>query len=547
MRRPLPLLAASLLVISSFVVAIAVLPQPASAATVDYAFQDGSSAAIPPGSPVLIDSLSTTLPDASNLVLAFAQVYNTAGADRIIQAGNLEIRRGTQASDPLIAQNQFQMDMQHTNSAPVGTFAYLLGRDAAPGASPTYGLFAGASATGINLEVKFLILNGVTDAAFVDGGSVVLSAGEVTIASLATSLPDQPTVVVAAIQIEQTGASDVDLLPGNLRLKRASTVLATNQFHFQNDGAGNDGDGAFVLLVGRDAAPGVNPTYSVTADASPDDQTQAEAKILAFSGLTSAAIDTAGVPIGTSRTVVGTLPTSFAAGEDVLIGAYQMDHGTASDEPWAADSIDLARASNLNRASNEFGMTIPSSSSPYANHYVGLLNAVTTGSSNPTYEGGAQVSGSFDLELKLVALHVKDAPVGSCDALTVVASDPSGQLWFNESVEPDGVPYTTQVNVSASGQSGATPGLRVTNDGGVACDITIRLLSDPGTGRSLKFNTSNNAPWPSDSSREVPLDPSRVTVCTGVAPAGVCDIWLWVDYENALGGQTVVDVRVETM
>ncbi|MFQ6012545.1 MAG: hypothetical protein ACE5LS_02750 [Thermoplasmata archaeon] len=134
-----------------------------------------------------------------------------------------------------------------------------------------------------------------------------------------------------------------------------------------------------------------------------------------------------------------------------------------------------------------------------------------------------------------------------CDALTVTTSDPAGQLWFNETIEPDGLPLTTQVNVSASSQDATTPALRVTNDGPGTCDITIRLMSDPGTGRSMKFNTTNNAPWPSDATKEVPLDPSSVTVCTGVGPGGTCDIWLWADFENALGGQTLADVRVENV
>lgn len=143
-------------------------------------------------------------------------------------------------------------------------------------------------------------------------------------------------------------------------------------------------------------------------------------------------------------------------------------------------------------------------------------------------------------------LGAEETP-GPCDALTVTTSDPAGQLWFNETVEPDGIPFTTQVNVSASFQTGATPGLSVTNDGTGTCDVTIRLMSDPGTGRSLKFNTTDSAPWPADSSREIPLDPSSVTACGSVSPGGTCDIWLWADYENALSGQTLADVRVETV
>ncbi len=147
----------------------------------------------------------------------------------------------------------------------------------------------------------------------------------------------------------------------------------------------------------------------------------------------------------------------------------------------------------------------------------------------------------------LVRFHEAEEGAPPCGALTVTTSDPSGQLWFNETVEPDGQAFTTQVNVSASFQTSAIPALNVTNDGSGSCSITLRLMSDPGAGRSMKYNTTNSAPWPEDTSKEVPVDPSSVTACTGVASGGTCDIWLWVDYENALGGQLTLTVRVESV
>ncbi|MFQ5552265.1 MAG: hypothetical protein ACE5EW_00835 [Thermoplasmata archaeon] len=170
------------------------------------------------------------------------------------------------------------------------------------------------------------------------------------------------------------------------------------------------------------------------------------------------------------------------------------------------------------------------------------------GSSEP---GAATVTMSWTLtgtfEWAIAGVSLKPASGVACDSVTVTTSDPAGQLWFNETVEPDGLPLTTQLNVSASFQTGATPALSVTNDGTATCDISIRLMSDPGIGRSLKFNTTNSAPWPSDAAQEVPIHPSIVTVCSSVAPSGVCDIWLWADYENAWGGSTLADVRVETV
>ena len=128
------------------------------------------------------------------------------------------------------------------------------------------------------------------------------------------------------------------------------------------------------------------------------------------------------------------------------------------------------------------------------------------GSSEP---GAATVTMSWALsgapyQWAIAAVSLKPASGAACDSISVATSDPAGQLWFNESIEPDGLPFTTELNVSASSQSGATPALSVTNDGSATCDVTLSLLSDPGIGRSLKFNTTNSAPWPADAAREVP-------------------------------------------
>jgi hypothetical protein len=167
------------------------------------------------------------------------------------------------------------------------------------------------------------------------------------------------------------------------------------------------------------------------------------------------------------------------------------------------------------------------------------VTRIGAGSRTLTLRYGGGAGGDADTRISIPGEDL-------CAAITVQTSDPSGQLWFNETVEPDGQAFTTQLNVSASFQDTTTPALRVTNDGSGTCDITLRLMTDPGTGRSMKFNTTNSAPWPTDAAKEVPVDPSSVTVCSAVAPGGTCDIWLWVDYENALGGNTVVTLRVES-
>ncbi|MFQ5961763.1 MAG: hypothetical protein ACE5MG_10225, partial [Candidatus Methylomirabilales bacterium] len=251
---------------------------------------------------------------------------------------------------------------------------------------------------------------------------------------------------------------------------------------------------------------------------------------------------------------------SQSGANDVVGGATSwtgVDQTTSFGPTAAADGTVSPATVGVTSASNEVvvdvvgarnaaTLTVDASQTQRWNLGVGVIDG--GGSSEP---GAATVTMSWTLtgtfEWAIAGVSLKPASGVACDSITVTTSDPAGQLWFNQTVEPDGLPLTTQPNVSASFQSGATPALSVTNDGTATCDISIRLMSDPGIGRSLKFNTTNSAPWPSDAAREVPVHPSSVTVCSSVAPSGVCDIWLWGDYENAWGGQTLADVRVESV
>ncbi|MFQ5918475.1 MAG: hypothetical protein ACE5I4_00345, partial [Thermoplasmata archaeon] len=244
--------------------------------------------------------------------------------------------------------------------------------------------------------------------------------------------------------------------------------------------------------------------------------------------------------------VVGGATSWTGVDQSTPFGPTATADGTASPA-----TVDVTSASNevvldVVAVRNAATMTVGAGQTQRWNLGVGVMDG--GGSS----EAGAAtvamswtLTGTFEWAIGGASLRPVAGP--SCDSITVTTSDPAGQLWFNETVEPDGLPLTTQLNVSASSQSGATPALSVTNDGSATCDVTIRLQSDPGIGRSLKFNTTNSAPWPSDAAREVPINPSSVTVCSSVAPSGTCDIWLWADYENAWGGQTLADVRVETV
>ena len=244
--------------------------------------------------------------------------------------------------------------------------------------------------------------------------------------------------------------------------------------------------------------------------------------------------------------VVGGATSWTGVDQATPFGPTAVADGTASPATVDVTSASSEVVVDVVGARNAATLTVGAGQTQRWNLGAGVIDG--GGSSEP---GAATVAMSWTLmgtfEWAIAGVSLKPSSGVACDSVTVTTSDPAGQLWFNETVEPDGLPLTTQLNVSASFQSGAAPALSVTNDGTATCDVTLSLLSDPGIGRSLKFNTTNSAPWPSDATREVPINPSSATVCSSVAPSGVCDIWLWADYENAWGGQTLADVRVETV
>jgi hypothetical protein len=133
---------------------------------------------------------------------------------------------------------------------------------------------------------------------------------------------------------------------------------------------------------------------------------------------------------------------------------------------------------------------------------------------------------------------------GGCQSLTVEISDPAGQLWFNGTTDAIQGGLWQEENVSASYQISVRPALNVTNDDAAdACDVTLQLGSAPGSGRSMKYSLTSTAPDPG--SNQVP-SASNVTVCTNIAAGGLCQVWLWVDYQDAFGGQDVITLIVDT-
>ncbi len=380
-------------------------------------FKDGVSVALPNPSPGLLDSIATTFPTGDNLVLAVLQLDNTAGGTRSINQGDLEIRRGTQTTDPLLSQNQFDIIVGANGAVSDGFFAVLIGRDASAPANPTYGLFGAATTTGLSGEVKFLIINGLAsgNSVFGDGASTTLQTTATTLISQTTTLAaasaSLPNIVVAVVQLDSTIGTGLIVPAGSTRLLRGATVLATSGYEQRVPNLAG-GDGAFQVLLAVDTTAAANPTYNVDTLNSAGANGNGEAKILIFRGLSASSVDTASVAMGTTRTVIGSIATTFASGDDVIIGAIQLD-AVGATRTIAVDADDIRKTGDSLASSNQFAHTVAVTSSNGGGEYQSFLRKVTTTTANPSYEGAATApaASSLNAELKLIAIHVADASI----------------------------------------------------------------------------------------------------------------------------------------
>ncbi|MBI4416741.1 MAG: hypothetical protein HY557_07145 [Euryarchaeota archaeon] len=373
------------------------------------AYQDGASVSVPTTIGA-IDSIATSLPAGTNLVIAAIQFDNTAGGNIGILAGDLELRRGTLGSDPLLAENEFRYYVAANGARNDGNFALLIGRDVGAPSSPTYAVRAQATATGVNAEVKFLVLNGVPASSFGDGSSVGIGTSETTLLSHTSSVGAGDNVVIAVVQLDSATGGDQTIAAGNVKLKRSTTTLTSNELAITIRDQTNGEDFPFYVLIARDASAPANPTYDVTALHSATG-INGEAKILVFNGLSSAIVDSGSVTVGTTRTQVGQVSTTFAAGDDVLIGSFQIR--PSADMTLAASSLEVTRVGGT-AFTNQFADRLDSVKPNGLSHII--LGKERTTAANATYEGAATApANSATMELKLVAIHVNDTAATEYD------------------------------------------------------------------------------------------------------------------------------------
>jgi len=116
--------------------------------------------------------------------------------------------------------------------------------------------------------------------------------------------------------------------------------------------------------------------------------------------------------------------------------------------------------------------------------------------------------------------------VSACSRVPTIVL-PSGQTsikWTN--------PLATANNVAPDGQTSIVAELVVTQNGPGACNVGIQASAAFPSGVTYKWSATSTAPG--TGVNVVPISPtSATTVCSAVAQASTCSIWVWSDLVNA--------------
>jgi hypothetical protein len=223
-------------------------------------FQDGASVGIGAAATTLITHASG-LPAGDNIVIAAVRLDNTANGVRSIAANALTLSRGA-----ALATNTYPIDLARANRANRGTGFLLLGRDPGAPANSVYTVTATAGNTGINGEVKIIVINGLLSAR--TAGAAAVGAAATTMANLVTTLPAGENVVIVSSQYDNSAGGQRNIAQGAERIVFGGVSQSSNPYEINlcTNGTGECDD--FTSgLIWHQAGADSNPSYLVDAAA----------------------------------------------------------------------------------------------------------------------------------------------------------------------------------------------------------------------------------------------------------------------------------------
>lgn len=277
-------------------------------------------------------AFNTTLPAGDNIVIAVVALRNISGVTRVINVGNLRLKKGA----VVLASNYNLIRVGRTaipgnNNFPQETYFFVY-HDVGAAANPTYSVTAIASGLGISGEIKMVVINNAPNVKFGNSNNVNILNTQTTIYSLSTTpFPAGDNIVIAAVQLDNTSWGTRNINSGRLRCERVGLgTIASNYFQINLERNNRANRGASMLLIAKDKKAPANSVYRITGQASANGIV-AQARVIVISGLSSAFAKTPTfVPVGNTVTTIVNLPTAFPPGENVVLTSVQYDNNAGA-------------------------------------------------------------------------------------------------------------------------------------------------------------------------------------------------------------------------
>ncbi|HJW80856.1 MAG TPA: hypothetical protein VJ396_01330 [Acidiferrobacterales bacterium] len=355
-----------------------------------------------------------------------------------VAGGWLRLRRG----GTTLVQNSYQINVgaKLVASPSVQNFPretmFLLARQTGVPANPTYYVDARASSNSaidgrITGEVKMVAINNPPSSAIRIGSRTNIgAAGWNLINNQTFAVPAGARVLLATVQLYNrlnNGAGQIRTIPAGAvqllkRVGAVDTIIAQNEYAI--DLTSELTGGALVsrvyaanrstslLLVASDPNGGNNQRYTLrinTVVGGADVNGSGQVVVMGLNANVSAMVtDGASTAVGAADTILGSLATTFGAGEQVVIASTQYQNAGGGTRLIAAGDESLV-VGGVTQSQSQFGLNLcDSATSVVCDDFgSGLLWRTANGPANPTYEVHAQADAAgINAEAKILAIRM---------------------------------------------------------------------------------------------------------------------------------------------
>jgi hypothetical protein len=238
-----------------------------------------TAVSIASGGTATVTSINTSFPSGSKVAViatVYAAAATTTAGDYLIGAGNIKLKSGA----TVVSSNQFNIGSFRDIYPLRASLIYL---DTPTSGSQTYSVEITNGSTSAYHCFAEIVAFDVTDAAFLDTGSVAVGTSQTTVGNLSTTLSGD-VAVIALAAAERTVDASGDTFAANavvLQRNNSSTDQVSNLLTWYILSSTSQARSGILPLFRYDTNVS-NPSYQVKMTAS-SGSPNGEAKILAFS------------------------------------------------------------------------------------------------------------------------------------------------------------------------------------------------------------------------------------------------------------------------